>query len=151
MSEGILEINSDGRIIYANPFAVSLISRSEEEILGSKFTELFDNNDRQRVDDLLETPGNRPKVIAEDYPVSLKGYQVTLKIVPVNEDGFTAIIILNDVSERKRAGEEREKLIFELKNALTEVKVLSGLLPICSSCKKIRNDDGYWERIEKLT
>lgn len=36
----------------------------------------------------------------------------------------------------------------ELKNALTNVKQLSGLLPICASCKKIRNDKGYWEQIE---
>jgi PAS domain S-box-containing protein len=149
MSEGILEINSDGRIIYANPFSISLISKSEEEILGFKFTDLFDNDDHQRVDDLIETLEDKPKVITEGNPVRLKGYQVTLKILPINEDGFTAIIILNDVTERKRAEAEREKLIFELKDALAEVKALSGLLPICSSCKKIRNDDGYWEKIER--
>ncbi|HOD64687.1 MAG TPA: hypothetical protein PKO04_10525, partial [Smithellaceae bacterium] len=44
---------------------------------------------------------------------------------------------------------EREKLIGELQNALQEVKTLTGLLPICASCKKIRNDQGYWEKIER--
>jgi len=53
-----------------------------------------------------------------------------------------------DVTERKRAEEEREKLIEELQNALAKVKTLSGLLPICSSCKKIRDDKGYWNQIE---
>ena len=43
---------------------------------------------------------------------------------------------------------ERENLILELKKALSEIKTLSGLLPICAYCKKIRNDDGYWEQIE---
>lgn len=38
--------------------------------------------------------------------------------------------------------------ITELKEALTRVKVLSGLLPICASCKKIRDDEGYWNQIE---
>jgi ABC-type glycerol-3-phosphate transport system permease component len=50
--------------------------------------------------------------------------------------------------ERKRAEGEREKLIVELQNALAELKTLSGLLPICSSCKKIRDDQGYWNQIE---
>ena len=39
-------------------------------------------------------------------------------------------------------------LILELKEALSQVKTLSGLLPICASCKKIRNDKGYWEQME---
>jgi hypothetical protein len=45
--------------------------------------------------------------------------------------------------------EEREKVIKELQQALAEVKTLSGLLPICASCKKIRDDSGYWNQIEK--
>lgn len=43
---------------------------------------------------------------------------------------------------------ERQRLINELKNALSEVKTLSGLLPICAYCKKIRDDKGYWNQIE---
>ena len=53
-----------------------------------------------------------------------------------------------DISERKRAEAERERLIAGLQNALAEVKTLSGLLPICSRCKKIRNDEGYWTQVE---
>ena len=43
----------------------------------------------------------------------------------------------------------QERLIAELQGALDKVKVLSGMLPICASCKKIRNDQGYWEQIEQ--
>ena len=43
---------------------------------------------------------------------------------------------------------EREELIAELQDALDEIKTLSGLLPICSSCKKIRDDEGYWTQVE---
>ncbi|MCB2148396.1 MAG: response regulator [Deltaproteobacteria bacterium] len=56
--------------------------------------------------------------------------------------------IAKDITERKRAEAEREKLIKELKNALADVKTLSGLIPICASCKKIRDDKGYWNQIE---
>lgn len=43
---------------------------------------------------------------------------------------------------------EREKLIKDLKAALARIKTLSGLLPICAWCKKIRDDKGYWEEVE---
>ncbi len=58
------------------------------------------------------------------------------------------IWIYRDITERKRAEAERERLISELKQALLEVKKLSGFLPICASCKKIRDDRGYWQQIE---
>lgn len=53
-----------------------------------------------------------------------------------------------ELTERKRMEEERERLIAELQKTLSEVKALSGLLPICASCKKIRDDNGYWQQIE---
>ena len=53
-----------------------------------------------------------------------------------------------DISKQKAIEREREALIDQLKTALSQVKQLSGLLPICSSCKKIRDDKGYWSQIE---
>lgn len=53
-----------------------------------------------------------------------------------------------DVTERNKADRERELLITDLQGALTQVKTLSGLLPICSHCKMIRDDKGYWNQIE---
>lgn len=53
-----------------------------------------------------------------------------------------------EIDQRKRVEREKEVLISNLKTALEEVKKLSGLLPICSYCKKIRDDKGYWNQIE---
>jgi len=50
--------------------------------------------------------------------------------------------------ERKRIENEKAKVIVELQEALAKVKLLSGFIPICSSCKKIRDDTGYWQQIE---
>ena len=50
--------------------------------------------------------------------------------------------------ERKAAEVERERLIGELKQALAEVKTLSGLIPICARCKKVRDDRGFWSQVE---
>lgn len=54
----------------------------------------------------------------------------------------------HDITPRRRAQAERERLIKELTRALSEVKTLSGLLPICANCKRIRNDEGYWDQVE---
>ena len=58
------------------------------------------------------------------------------------------VIVMRDITEGKRAEEEKEELIAELQKSLKEVKALRGILPICSSCKKIRDDKGYWNQIE---
>jgi len=56
----------------------------------------------------------------------------------------------NIMLEKKiqQQNKEKDELIAKLQNALDKVKILSGLLPICSSCKKIRDDKGYWQQIE---
>jgi len=54
-----------------------------------------------------------------------------------------------DISERKCAEEERERLVADLEQALSDVQTLRGLLPICSECKNFRDDRGYWHRIEE--
>jgi PAS domain S-box-containing protein len=53
-----------------------------------------------------------------------------------------------EIKERKKAEGEKEKIILLLQEALKKVKTLSGFLPICASCKKIRDDKGYWKQIE---
>ncbi|MCP4581036.1 MAG: PAS domain S-box protein [candidate division Zixibacteria bacterium] len=53
-----------------------------------------------------------------------------------------------DITARKLAEAEREKLIADLQKALKEVKTLGGLLPICSYCKNVRDDQGYWTQVE---
>lgn len=56
--------------------------------------------------------------------------------------------LTSEVQERQRAERELESLVQELKEALAKVKTLSGLLPICANCKKIRDDQGYWIQVE---
>ncbi|MDQ7785268.1 MAG: PAS domain-containing protein, partial [Desulfomonilaceae bacterium] len=53
-----------------------------------------------------------------------------------------------EIGERQKAEEELTTLVRQLRNALAKVKILSGLLPICASCKKIRDDRGYWTQVE---
>lgn len=66
----------------------------------------------------------------------------------IHLDILATLSSAEDITERKRIEGEREKLIHELREVLAHVKTLSGLVPICASCKKIRDDKGYWNQIE---
>jgi len=58
------------------------------------------------------------------------------------------IEVFYDITEKKRLEDERARLIIDLEESLKKVKLLSGMIPICASCKKIRDDDGYWSQVE---
>jgi CHASE3 domain sensor protein len=62
---------------------------------------------------------------------------------------LTTMAIHRDITARHRAEQERETIIEQLREALTTVKTLSGLLPICAWCKNIRDDQGYWKELEE--
>ncbi len=66
----------------------------------------------------------------------------TTDLTRINEE------LKTQIAEREKAQKERENLILDLQEALAEVKTLSGLLPLCASCKKVRDDKGYWRQIE---
>jgi PAS domain S-box-containing protein len=69
------------------------------------------------------------------------------KAYPENVCGIVGIG--RDITGLKKLELEREKLIIELKDAFTKIKTLHGLIPICASCKKIRDDKGFWHQVEK--
>ncbi len=74
-------------------------------------------------------------------------------IKPIESRQFLAAFerctaIVTRKREVQRHHEEREKLIKDLQDALAKVKLLSGLIPICAACKKVRKDNGFWEQIE---
>ncbi len=84
-------------------------------------------------------PDGRPRV-----------FWATASVAARHEDGRPKLVVesLRDITQRKQAEEQRERLIAALQKAASEIKTLSGLLPICAWCKKIRDDKGYWNQIE---
>ena len=74
----------------------------------------------------------------------------TTKIPLRDQDGkiIGLVGISREINEIKQAEEQREKIIAELQEALDKIKTLKGLIPICACCKKIRDDQGYWNSVE---
>ncbi|MGD0592024.1 MAG: PAS domain-containing protein, partial [Bacteroidota bacterium] len=95
----------------------------------------------------------QPVIDREEYVIDEQGQKLwllTTKVPLRDEEGQTIglVGVGRNITERKKAEAEREKLITQLQDALADVKLLSGLVPICANCKKIRDDQGYWTQIE---
>jgi PAS domain-containing protein len=133
-ADGILIVDNKGVVRFVNPAAEVLFSCKAEEFLGRLFGFPVVSGETIELDIVH---GEAGKIIAE------------MRVVEIDWEGERAYLAsLRDITERKQAEEERKKLILQLQDALEKVKTLSGLLPICSFCKKIRDDDGYWNKIE---
>ena len=103
MSEGILELTLEQKIIYANPAAISLVGIPEDKLLASSFIELFSRNDREGIKSLLEFRSQSLKNITEDSPVILNGKEVSLDLMSFkDEERHSIVVIVGDVSERRR-------------------------------------------------
>ena len=103
MSEGILEINGEARILYANPSAITIIGIPEERLLAARFIDLFEEPDRQRMRDFLTNLDSPSETIPEENPAWLGGKQISLSVHPIaDKEQNDRIIILRDITERKR-------------------------------------------------
>jgi PAS domain S-box-containing protein len=103
MAEGILEITPEGRIVYANPAAISLINLPENKLLGSNFTDVLQEADRLRIKDHLRAMGIQPQIMTKEVSLITNSKQISISLLPVVEEEHKSIIIvLNDLSERKR-------------------------------------------------
>ncbi len=149
--DGILLTSPDGRIFDANPSACSILGRTREEIIAARREGLMDTSDPElaRLVEERKRTGKVRGVLAARHPDGTTfPIEISSVVFPDTEGNEFTCVIFRDISGRKRAEAEREHLIIELQEALSKVKLLSGLLSICASCKKIRNERGQWEVLE---
>ncbi|MBM4323875.1 MAG: response regulator [Deltaproteobacteria bacterium] len=103
MVEGILEITLEGKIVYANPMATSLIHKTEDEILSSDFLDLYPEPVRESIKKEFKELSLHPRPMALSSPLFINGREISFHFLPVfDELEKTIIILLHDVSEKKR-------------------------------------------------
>lgn len=73
---------------------------------------------------------------------------VIAAVVPLIIAPVMSYIFIGLLSQIDKAEQENARLVNELQTALAATKTLEGLLPICATCKKIRDDAGYWHQVE---
>ncbi|HOO46825.1 MAG TPA: PAS domain S-box protein [Deltaproteobacteria bacterium] len=167
----IFAIDTSHKVIHWNRACEALTGVAAADILGTAdHWKPFYNHERPCLSDLLirgemdAMPEHYgiygPSVLLPDglhaegwYPdVGGKERYIIFDAAPIHNkagDLVAAIETLQDITQRKRIEEEREKLNVELKEALDKIRTLSGLIPICAGCKKIRDDKGYWNQLEE--
>jgi PAS domain S-box-containing protein len=146
--------NLDSIIVSWNPAAERIYGYRAEEIIGRSIALLFPLDRRDELLDMMarirrgETIGyyetERLRKDGQTIPVSAT-------ISPIKDDDGKitgASVIARNISKQKKDEEERQQLIKKLSDTLSHVKLLTGLLPICASCKRIRDDGGYWQQVE---
>lgn len=153
--DAIISKTLDGTITSWNGGAERLYGYSAKEIIGQPISILLPPEILDDLPDIL-TRISRGEVVRhfETKRRTKDGriVDVSLTISPIKtREGkiIGASSTARDITERKLLEKERQKVFVELQKALSEVKKLSGFLPICSSCKKIRDDKGYWKEVER--
>jgi PAS domain S-box-containing protein len=151
-SSALAIIERDTTIFMVNDAYCQMSGYTKEEVIGMSWTQQISPEDLER----LKEYNRRRLINPDDAPdkYEFKFYKKSgeirhgLMFVSLLQSSRQIITSFVDITDRINAEEEREKIINELKTALADVKTLSGLLPICSSCKKIRDDNGYWQQVE---
>jgi PAS domain S-box-containing protein len=153
MADGMLVLDADGTIADLNPAAGWILAVTPEQAMARPASRVLTacpqvlavcchdgalRHDHCRQDLALEVAGATRHYDVHATPLgALQG------------EAMGRLVLLRDVTERHRAEIEREALIAELQDTLSQVRTLSGLLPICAWCKKIRTDEGYWQQLEE--
>ncbi len=148
----VISSADEGRYVEVNDAFLKTLEFEKDEAIGRTSKELGVFEEPEQRDALLKIIGERGRL--KDCEVIFRT-KTGKRLYGIASGGFIQLqgqqyllTVVNDVTQRRQAEEEKERLILELKLALSKIKTLSGLLPICASCKKIRNDEGYWEQIE---
>jgi two-component system, cell cycle sensor histidine kinase and response regulator CckA len=157
MAEGILEVFT-GKIVYANSAAVAMVGLPQEKMLTASPRDLFTGDVAKRLETVLKLKTGEPVKIGENVPVELNGKLVTIQTIPVKDDPATIIIMITDVTERKRLemrlqhvqkmeaiGTIAAGVAHNFRNTLTEVLVNSQLIQT-----NYKDESGLHEVAERI-
>jgi PAS domain S-box-containing protein len=143
-----------GTVLSWNRAAEALYGYTAEEMIGENMSVLIPpekSGELAFIFEQLRAGGRVERLETLRRHKDGKLIDISLTVSPICDDlgrVIGASSIARDIGERRRREQERLKLIEELQHALEQVKLLSGLLPICAHCKKIRDPDGLWHQLE---
>ena len=152
---GMLIADPNHKVLKANKALCKMLGYTEDEMMGRSIGEITHAEDVEKSAGLSNQllHGKVPMFRLEKRYMTKSGEAlwVDLTVTAIrgqNDEVLYALGMVEDISMRKLAQQERERLVRDLQQALDRAKTLHGLLPMCAWCKKIRNDKGYWQKVE---
>jgi PAS domain S-box-containing protein len=159
IGDAVVATDKWGLITFLNPAAEAFTGWAPNDALNKPLAEvlpLLDETTRQPVMSPVS------KIMYEETGINWRNPLLLLSrtgaempvdytAAPIRDDqsNITGIVwIFREITQDRQAEADRARLSKELQGALANVKTLSGLLPICAGCKKIRDDQGYWRQVE---
>lgn len=143
-----------GNISFVSPAVERITGFSAQEWRG-RYDRYYTDNQANEVGRELTEEIIRTGNPAPPYRVEVRHKEGGTRWLEVSKQAYRTdgkiagvIGVARDVTARTQMEGEREKLIADLREALDNIRTLKEMLPICSSCKKIRDDQGYWNQIE---
>jgi len=156
ITEGIVECTAAGRIVYVNAAGATILGAREEKILAADFFDFFAGNTREEVAKGFAGLGERPIVLGEESLLLLKGRRVALILLPIVDAGQrTAIVIIQDITERKVAEEKLagyrdhlEKMVVARTAELSRKneQLRKEVLERCAAEERMGEAQREWER-----
>ncbi len=155
-ADGILLLDAEGenrgKIVSANPAAAVMSGYTVDELLALEISDLDTAESGRKVPEryekLLRGEILRDEVIHRRKDGSIFPLEICCRSFDQVDHQYI-VALHRDITDRKLMEEDKENVIVELQKALSEVKQLKLFLPICASCKKIRDDEGYWSEVER--
>jgi PAS domain S-box-containing protein len=139
-----------GYFLRLNAAWESTLGFTRDELMSRPFIEFVHPGDRERTLALNRDvrAGGQARLFENRYFCSDGSFRWLLWNSTRDEARQVIYGVARDITERKRAEEERERLVAELQASQSEVRTLRGFLPICSYCKSIRDDENYWHAVD---
>jgi PAS domain S-box-containing protein len=140
---------ANGRIVDANLAACKYYGYSLEQLKAKAITQINTLTSEEVFEEMARSKAEQRNHFYFYHRLANGEVRpVEVYSGPVHQGKHLLYSIVHDIGERVKVEQEKERLIGELRDALSKIKTLSGLLPICASCKKIRDDKGYWRHLE---
>lgn len=143
-------VDFNGHFKRVNPAWERTLGFTAEELTSRPFIEFVHPEDRERTvaQNALVRAGGNAIAFENRYRCKDGSYRWLLWNATSDASVSTIYSVARDVTAKKQADAEREQLVAELTAALAEIRTLREILPMCSYCRKIRDDDDTWDTVE---
>ena len=143
-------LDFNGHFKRLNPAWEQTLGFTRKELMSRQFIEFVHPDDRERTleQNARVRGGGRALGFENRYLCKDGSYRWFRWNAAPDSTEQVIYSVARDVTASKQAEDEREQLVSELQEALAEVKSLREILPICSYCRKIRDDENFWHTVE---